>query len=74
MEAFFLLGALGDHIVSFYSRAGPVSSAKLKTIKLWGCEGLENIMIDALNLQSFSLFNTTSSSEINIVDALMVRV
>lgn len=50
-----------------------ISSAKLKTLKLWGCEGLENIMIDAFNLQSFLLFNPTSSSEINIVDGKSLK-
>ena len=52
------------HVSSNFS----ISSAKLRTLRLWGCEGLENIMIDVFNLQSFSLFNPTSSSEINIVD------
>ncbi|XP_075645136.1 F-box/LRR-repeat protein At4g14096-like [Castanea sativa] len=59
----------GCHVSSNFS----ILSAKLITLKLWGCEGLENIMIDAFNLQSFSLFKPTSSSEINIVDGKSLK-
>lgn len=48
-----------------------ISSAKLKTLKLWGCEGLENIMIDAFNLQSF-YFSTQQALLKSILS--MVRV